>query len=197
MNIPFLPDEMLEERAEAFLAEYLPQRIIPIPIEEILETDFRVGIVPIPGFSDRFGIVGYLSTDQQDLMIDEKVMTRHPARYRFTIAHELAHILLHGDYIRENCPANIADWKRWLIARDAKLYTRMETQANRMAGMMLVPRTELTEAWARAQRYAEERGIDTTELDQFGIAHLAEWIAREFEVSGKVVEIALERCKLV
>ena len=188
---------MLEEQAEAFLAKYLPQRVIPIPIEEILETDFRVGIVPIPGFSDRFGVVGYLSTDQQDLMIDEKVMTRYPARYRFTIAHELAHLLLHGDYIRENCPANIADWKRWLSQGTQTVHAHGNASQSHGA-MMLVPCRELTEAWERAEQYAEERGIDTTVLSVWCCAS-AEWIAREFECpakSWKSLSNAAIRCNL-
>ncbi len=80
------------------------RREIPIPIEEVVEVDMGIEIFPIPAFFIRYGIVGYLSNDMNTLVVDEDTMKRYPARYRFTLAHELAHYLLHADYIRQEFP---------------------------------------------------------------------------------------------
>jgi len=125
----------------------LSERVIPVPIEEIAEVDMGIEILPIPGFRERFTIEGYISNDLATLVVDEGMMKKNPSRYRFTIAHEIGHYLLHGDFIRKEFPNNAMDWKQRLLKRDAALHTRLETQANRIAGAILVPRVELVSAW--------------------------------------------------
>ena len=150
MAVPFLSNDEIESQAESFLDRYLIERSIPIPIEDIVEADLKIEIIPIPGFRDRFNIEGYLSNDLSTLLVDSNTMQKYPARYRFTLAHEIGHYLLHGDFIRSEFPESTMDWKQKLLARDPKLHTRLETQANRMAGAILVPRRELQVAWEDA-----------------------------------------------
>ena len=192
----YISDDEIEERAEEFLAEHLPQREIPIPIEEIIEVDLGIEILPIRAFATRYGIVGYLSNDMQTLVVDEDTMRRYPARYRFTLAHELSHLLLHGDYIQQEFPESEMTWKEKLLKRDPKIHSRMEVQANRMAGALLVPRNELAIAWDEVKIYARARGIEVEDLDEFGLSHLAARIGRDFNVSGQTVSIALQRYRI-
>lgn len=107
MQYPFRSHQDLEKQAEAFLARYVPERVIPVPIEEIIEVDLGIDITPIPGFARRFGVEGYISNDMQMLIVDEETMKRNPGRYRFTIAHEISHLLLHADFIRQEFPRNV------------------------------------------------------------------------------------------
>ena len=196
MAIYYISDDEIEKRAEEFLAQYLPQREIPIPIEEIIEVDMGIEILPIPAFFSRYGIVGYMSNDMRTLVVDEDTMKRFAPRYRFTLAHELAHNLLHSEYIRSEFPENEMSWKEKLLNRDPKIHSRLEIQANRMAGAILVPRVELLIAWEDVSQYARDQGVEVDDLDEFGLLHLAGRIGREFHVSSQTVAIALKRYRI-
>jgi len=197
MDIPFLDDDELERRAVAFLRRYKRDATIPVPIEELTENDLGICPRPIRGWEERTGSIGSLPYDMNEIIVDDDVYSHHLTRYRFTLAHELAHWELHGDYIRKEFPESEHDWKRRLLSRHPKVSTRIETQANRMAGFMLVPRQELKHAWGEAQRFAWKRGYAIDEMDEFGLSQLASLVAREFLVSGQVVEIALSRYHMI
>ena len=48
--VPFLSDASLRETADRFLREHNSAGTIPVPIEEIIEFDFKMDIIPMPGF---------------------------------------------------------------------------------------------------------------------------------------------------
>jgi len=93
---PYLPYDELRRRAEAFLERHNPNETIPVPIEAIVEFDFGIDIVPTPGLQNAFEIVGYIAKDLQSIYIDSYVFEHREKRYRFSLAHELAHRILHG-----------------------------------------------------------------------------------------------------
>lgn len=85
-------------------------------------------------------------------------------RQRFTVAHELAHFLLH----REEIGAGIKDD----VLYRSSLSDRREQQANRLAADILMPEALL----ADAQEAAEEKGVGDLALylsDLFGVSESA------------------------
>ena len=74
----FLRYDDLRNRAEEFLAIYNPDRTIPVPIEEIIEFQFGMDIVPMP-------VVAYLSQDLKEIRVDEFVQRNRPSRYRLSL----------------------------------------------------------------------------------------------------------------
>ena len=93
---PYLPYDTLRPRADAFLRQYHPDRTLPVPIELIVERDFGIEIVPMPGLQYGFDTVAFISRDLTEIRVDEDVFKSRPNRYRFSLAHELAHRLLVG-----------------------------------------------------------------------------------------------------
>lgn len=86
---PFLSKEVLRAKAAEFLDKYNPKCKIPVPIEKIVEFDFGLDIVPVPGLQDSFDVVAYSTKDRQEIRVDKHVFESRETRYRFSLAHEL------------------------------------------------------------------------------------------------------------
>ena len=68
---PFLSIKDIKSEANAFLSRYHPDRRMPVPIEEIVEMQLGLDIVPMPNLRNDFGIDGYLSQDRTTIWVDE------------------------------------------------------------------------------------------------------------------------------
>ncbi len=93
--IKFLPPSEIEAAAETFLKKHHSARTIPVPIEEILDLQLRINIIPIPGLFNH-SIDAFLSMDLKNLYIDQDHLERRINRARFTLAHEAGHLALHS-----------------------------------------------------------------------------------------------------
>jgi hypothetical protein len=94
-DIPVYSYEDLRKKADNFLREHHPSGNIPVPIEEIVEFVFGMNIVPVLGLQREFEVEGFTSGDLKNIYVDEYVYTDRPSRYRFTLAHEIGHVVLH------------------------------------------------------------------------------------------------------
>ncbi len=54
LHPPFLSYEALRCRAGDFLRTHYQAGAIPVPIEEIVELDYRIDIIPVPGLQCGF-----------------------------------------------------------------------------------------------------------------------------------------------
>ena len=99
LSVPYLSAEAIRQAAEDVLNHYWPDGGIPVEIEDILEFGLSMVIRPIKGLNARFGFEGAISHDLELIVVDEDIMTRYANRYRFTLAHELGHRVLHGSII--------------------------------------------------------------------------------------------------
>ncbi|MGQ7829399.1 ImmA/IrrE family metallo-endopeptidase [Altererythrobacter sp. Z27] len=91
------------------------------------------------------------------------------ARQRFTIAHEIAHFLLHRDRIQ----AGVVD----SVLYRSKLSSRLEAEANRLAADIIMPR-DLVEEIADLENLSDH--------DQ-----LVERLAQRFDVSKQAMDIRM------
>src|SRR5207247_2640432 len=122
--------EAIQEEADRFLAVCHPTGTIPTQIEEIAEFDLGLTITPVRGLRERFGIEGSVSLDLAEIIVDEWLMERRPARYRFTLAHEVAHVVMHAGFLAGLPVETPEDWKRAIQLAGGKAHARMEFQAN-------------------------------------------------------------------
>jgi len=99
-DIPVYSYEDLRKKADEFLLKYNPSGDIPVPIEEIVEFDFKINIVPVLGLQREFEVEGFTSGDLKNIYVDEYTYTDRITRYRFTLAHEIGHIVLHRHLYR-------------------------------------------------------------------------------------------------
>src|SRR5206468_4273338 len=73
-----------------------PQETISVDIEGIIDVGYGINIIPRHGLMERFQIDAFISRDLTEIVVDKGVYDqRPPNRYRFSLAHEFAHLILH------------------------------------------------------------------------------------------------------
>ncbi len=187
IKAPYLPYDKLREVADEFLRQYNPSGTIPVPIEAIVEFDFKMDTILFPGLLDVYEIDSWLSNDLTTIYIDEFVFKRRPTRYRFSLAHELSHKLIHANLFREVSFTTFAEWNRVMATIPAREYGFIESQAYSLAGLILVPSIPLAAAYRMADESAAAAGISLCDMDADAAKIVAASIAREFDVSGEVI----------
>lgn len=170
MPLPFIPPAQLEETARRFLTEQHPSGALPVPIEDIVEFNLGMNVIPVANLYREFGVEGWLSNDLSTIYVDETQVTDYATRYRFTLAHEVAHCLLHSDMYRSGKFCTVEEWIAWLEGLDEKLIDDLEWQGRNLAGRILVPLDALVrEASAVLEEYKDKipPDIDRQSLWQY------------------------------
>ncbi len=127
-NIPVYSYEDLRRKADEFLRKYNSAGNIPIPIEEIVEFDFGINIVPVLGLQREFEVEGFTSGDLKNIYVDEYVYTERITRYRFTLAHEIGHIVLHRRLYDAHRFKSIQAWKEFINSMTEEEHSWLEYQ---------------------------------------------------------------------
>lgn len=140
MRIPFVNNDDLDATANRFLLKHHPGGTFPVPIEEILDVQMHIDIIPVENLRNRFDIDAYTSCDLTSIYIDARDYYGQTNRFRFSLAHEAAHIILHRDFIATKQCATVGDWKSAVAALSDDQYIRLEHQANVVAGGIMAPR---------------------------------------------------------
>lgn len=194
---PYLPYDRLREEVETFLNTYHADRTIPVPIDAIIERDFGMDIVPMPGLQDHFETVAFITRDLSEIRIDEFVFRERLNRYRFSLAHELAHRILHADVFKELDFHDVASWKVVETERiPPDQYSYIEFQADSFAGLVLVPPLELKETFAGFVDRAAAAGIDFADADQAARETIEYHVGRQFLVAAKTAHIRIRKDRL-
>lgn len=190
---PILSYEALRRRAGDFLRTHHPQGTIPVPIEEIVEFRYRIDIIPVPGLREAFEVDGFISSDLKSITVDAFVYERRPGRYRFTLAHELAHAVLHRKIFQAHQFRRVEDWKQFQREMDEEDRRWLEWQAYAFAGLILAPAEPLRTEYQKAVRVAGRVGLSLQKAGYVARSYVADWLARRFEVSTQVIEKRLDR----
>jgi hypothetical protein len=165
IQVPYLPDEIIERDAEALLAEYAHSRSVtlepPIPVEKHLklriEFDDLHKVLGVPQVGPEPEIFGAIWVDKREICLHECLdPEEHPeieGRYRFTLGHEGGgHWRLHRAYLLTD-PAQASMFhglsRPAVICRSSQAKVRVEWQADFYASCLLMPRKMVTEAWRR------------------------------------------------
>jgi len=185
-NVPHLSYDQLRRNAEAFLARHHASKRIPIPIERIVEFDLNLDIVPVPGLEKAFEIVGFTSSDLSEITVDEHVYESQANRYRFTLAHEAGHVVLHADLFKQQRFRRVDDWKDFVRTFPELDLSRLEWQAHSFAGLVLVPGDALERVVRDVIRQVKAQGVNH-ERD-FANDLVVDVAATRFEVSTEVIQ---------
>ena len=146
------------ERAEASAGRELagvPEWIwdgqsLPVPIDLIAEDHYGLLVQARPSLvefatSTYVHVSGVLLRSHGRILVDALEAARAPGRRRFTIAHELGHLVLHDDRVRPRVgrlmPRLSADsaGRRGSVYPAALAYPPEELEANQFAAAMLMP----------------------------------------------------------
>jgi len=185
-SVPHLSYDQLRRQAEGFLARYHASKRIPIPIEKIVEFELKLDIVPVPGLEEAFEIVGFTSSDLSEITVDEYVYESQANRYRFTLAHEAGHVVLHTDLFKQQRFRRVDDWKDFVRTFPELDLSRLEWQAHSFAGLVLVPGDALERVIREVIRQVKAQGVNH-ERD-FANDLVVEVVATRFEVSTEVIQ---------
>ena len=202
--------------AENFLREHNPSNSIPVPIEEIIELDLEMDIIPIPGLKDTskaagLDIDGFISSDLRSITVDQYILEKRGNRYRFTLAHEVSHRILHPDIYQQYEFSNIDNWISTIISIQSSSQKTArewaEWQADQLAGLILVPKSILAVEFNKEieetfKVYSEDHPVYTLYSDQVDYLDFIRDItvrslAQQFVVSKDTMRIRLENDGLI
>lgn len=157
MCVPRLTYEQVREKANHVLSIYHPSLELPIPVEEIIDVAAGLHINFSPNLWNTYRQSGYLSFARQTIWIDETQYNLYEHKYRFTLAHEFGHYLLHADYYQQGEIHGIESLIKWRLQTSKKDLDWMDTHADWFAGCLLVPSQPLESICREvALKYREE-----------------------------------------
>ncbi len=197
IKAPVFSYDEIRNHADHFLKQYHPDREIPIPIEDIAEFQMGLNIVPIPGLLRAFDVDGFTSSDLSNIYVDEFTYSNRPGRYRFTLAHEVGHIILHKEIYSKANFRNIKEWKDFVNSISEKDHRWLEYHAYTFGGLALVPGEHLTERTQYQIERIRKEDISLSENWDFAWDSIAAQLAKDFEVSSDVIEKRLSKDKIM
>ena len=193
---PYLPYDKLRAVAAEFHKQQHPSGEMPIPIEKIIEFRFQLDIVPIPGLQDEFDVDAYLTSDLREIRVDRFIQANRPARYRFSLAHELSHLLIHQDVFKELKFTSIKEWKAAILSIPEDEYGWIENQAYSLGGLILVPPQPLKDLFQTKCAEAKRAGVELQGADDRVRKIVHSNMARFFDVSADVISRRMNYDKL-
>lgn len=198
LNVEYLSYEKIAQIANDFLIQNKIDSI-PVQIEHIVEYNYNIDIVPAHGLQKGFETEGFTTSDFSCIYVDNYVYEQAYLRYRFTLAHELGHLILHKKYLDEFSFSTIDEWKNFVDQLDNKDQSKMEFQGYAFAGLILVPSDHLERLFYEniskivpLIQQAKSKGIYRVDYLSYAKDRLATILAPLFEVSTDVIVKRIE-----
>jgi hypothetical protein len=196
---PFIPKERIWQAAEKLRATYAAGRRVPVEVLELAEFDLGLELVPADGLREELEIDALLMGNLRSVLVDRRAFMnpRMEYRLRFSVAHEIGHLILHRDIYAGLQHATAAEWFDYISAIPDVEYGWVEWQAYEFAGRLLVPPDPLCEAFQAAIQSAQAAGYsDWLAADEAALDYIATRIAPKFGVSSEVIAKRLRVEKL-
>ncbi len=121
--------------------------VLPLDIERLVDNILGINVIPFDSLYRSFEINAFISNDFRKIYVDEYLYTNLEPQYRFTLAHELGHMILHGKWYRRLKIDSIDSYLKYVAAVSDEDYKLLETQANYFAGLFLIPSRPLASAF--------------------------------------------------
>jgi hypothetical protein len=185
--------ERLREVAASFLKEHHPSGEIPIPIERIIEFRLHLDIVPVPGLKDEFDVDAFVTSDRTEIRVDRFIQEKRVTRYRFSLAHEVAHLLIHENVFAELKFSTIKEWKAALASIPEDQYDWLEWQAYSLGGLILVPPRPLADLFQTKLEEARRVDIELESADEKLRKIVEDHMGRYLEVSRDVIAKRMQK----
>lgn len=166
-SIPFYDIPTLEKIAVAFLNAYFDRENLEVDIELIVEGKLKWSIVSIP-LIENYGAEAFV-TRNKIIYIDPYLLDMRERKYRFTLAEEVAHYLLHKDvYGKCDTLEDHLDIYEQITGRE---YWRMDRNAKYLAAAILMPATSFEEQAFAIYDKIDKKRYSTNEAVLHKIAH--------------------------
>lgn len=195
--VPYLQYATIGARADGIIDKYHASRELPIPVEDIIDVGMGIDIFSLPGLTnilDDDGIVAFVNSSLDLITVDQGAYKKQSPRYRFSIAHELGHVVLHPGVFAKFNISSLAEWKHTVTSIPKSDYVWLEWQADVFARHLLVPTAELQDQIACYVDRIEQEGLNPQDeaVRPFAEKHLGS----VFHVSSAVIRIKIEKEKL-
>lgn len=136
-EIPLYDKPTLELIASQFLEAFHNASELEVDVELILEKDLNYHLIPFSSLAHMHGIEAAVLFTSRVIYIDQYLLDHKEHKCRFTIAEEIAHILLHKD-VYKNC-RRIEDVFKVNECITAEQHRKMERNAKYLAAAILMP----------------------------------------------------------
>jgi hypothetical protein len=196
---PYHPKERIWQEADRLRAQHPAGRSLPVKVLDLAEFDLGLDLIPTDGLREQLDIEALLMGDLRPILVDRHafVSPRLEYRLRFSVAHEIGHLILHRDIYCGLKHAVAKDWFDYISAIPEVEYGWVEWQAYEFAGRLLVPPDALREAFQTAIQTAEAAGYsDWMAADEAALDYIATRVAPKFGVSAEVAAKRLRVEKL-
>lgn len=134
---------------------------LPVDVFSIVELGLRLDVIPLDDLYPKYQVDAALLPDFSGMYVDaesyvlwEKGPVWKQNRLRFTVAHEVGHLVLHREYATKVKFNSFDDFARHFKGDDPARYS-LEQEANEFAGRLLVPVERMSEHF---DRFAAEIG---------------------------------------
>ena len=190
--VPYLNNEDIANKASLFRSKFWND-IIPINIEAIIDIKLAIDVIPVQGFFKDSGTDALITSNWKSIYVDreEYLDERRHNRLRFSLAHEIGHFILHKKTYTNFKIKTRKNYYELNKKMTTKEYGYLETQANKFANYLLVPRKiliiEREKELKRKGSPAWFKKIDPKTLNSY----LAIPLSKVFNVSDNVITIAL------
>ena len=196
---PFIPKERIWQAAEGFRASHPAGHSVPVEVLDLAEFDLGLELIPAEGLREQLEIDALLMGNLRSILVDRRAFMnpRMEYRLRFSVAHEIGHLVLHRDIYAGLQHATAAEWFDYISAIPEVEYGRVESQAYEFAGRLVVPPEPLREAFQAATQSAQAAGYsDWLAADEAALDDIDKRIGPKFGVSAKVIAKRLRAEKL-
>ena len=199
LKVRFRDNEEIAKAVDAFCAQasIQPHCTPPVDVLSIVEIELGLDPVPYPDLFNTFHVDACLMVDMTGIYIDQKAFYDWEAddrweekRLRFSLAHELGHVVLHEQEIRANSFRSVEDFRKW--AGNRANHRSAEYQADEFAGRLLVPIDVLTDVYDRECARLDSVHAGWRKLED-ARRRLARAIAPRLGVNGQVIETRFDR----
>jgi Zn-dependent peptidase ImmA (M78 family) len=188
---PFITIENIRKAADQFRSQYWPHDTIPVDIFVILEFELGIEIRSVLNLREAGDVDALLLGDLKTIAVDQNDFLNERAqnRLRFSVAHEIGHLILHSDIFSKIQYSSIPEWIDFFQKIPDEEYYWIEQHAYEFAGRLLVPRERLIEKLNNAIALVEKSGFNSWDTSgESTREYIAHGIARYFEVSDQVIE---------
>jgi hypothetical protein len=193
---PYKPWD-IERIAQEFLSQHWRPLQVWVDIEVIIERDLDA-VIDFTSL-DLPAIIGSTSRRVSDgrfvIVVQEELPDRNPNRYRFTLAQEVGHLLLHREMLEGvHTRQQAFELHRSLTAEQ---YSQLERDANRCAAAILMPQRLFREvAHAAYETWVRKVAQVAHVVPEDLLKRVIDDLAKSFRVSPDAARIRLQQWPL-
>lgn len=189
---PYFTRHQIWEEADKLRSMYWNNHGLPVPVLDIAEIDMDLEVRPVSRLREIVDTEAILLNNWSTILVDSSryMDERFHNRLRFSVAHELGHFILHQNILPRVTEEN---WIEFVQAIPEEQYSYLEYHANEFAGRLLVPYEALKESLMEKVERAKLNGLPPSSLSDQHRSYFSGAIAKEFSVSGEVIDRRLEK----